>query len=325
MRFWSVVLLAGCGFHPGAGTDGGVTGGEMPGPHAEAGLGPGTEAGVTRDCTSDWFGTNLHFTPRHKLANLSTTYTERDPSLSHNELQIWFDSDRGGSGSIGGSDVWTATRTAIDDDFGMPVVAIDASSPQDDGKYAISEDELSYAVSSNRTNTQGGYDIWVSHRDSGGQNFPTADNMKLSPSVDDANDQFDPWINDDATHLYYAPTTGGQKITFATRSNANAQFGTPAPVTELEIGQTADPTLFDGERVIVFSAINAANTGGANNTDLWYATRSDPSQTFSPPQRIADLATTNFEGDPWVSANGCHIYFAGSTNSDYDLYEAEVL
>lgn len=325
MRLWLLVLVGGCGFHPGVGTDGGH-GGEMPGPGSGMEAGPGAEAGVPRDCTSNWFGTNLHFTPRHKLANLATTHTERDPSLSHNELQIWFSSDRGGTGSLGGGDVWTATRTTIADDFGAPVVATDFSSPQDEGKYAISEDELSYAVSSNRAGTKGGFDVWVSHRDSGGQNFPVADNMKLSPSVDDAGDQYDPWINDDATHLYYAPFSGTQRIMLATRANATAQFGTPVPVTELNIGvPTADPTLFDGERVVVFSTITATNVGGSDNTDIWYATRTDPTQTFSTPHDIADLATSNFEGDPWVSADGCHIYFAGSTNSDYDLYEAEVL
>ena len=324
MRLPLLVLLSGCGFHPGVASDS-AAGGEMQAP-GEAGSGSGSDAGVTRDCTSDWFGTNLHFTPRHRLDPLATTHTERDPSLSHNELQIWFSSDRGGAGSLGGTDVWTATRTTIDDPFGTPVVATDASSPQDEGKYAISEDELSYAVSSNRAGTKGGFDVWVSHRDSGGQNFPPADNMKLAPSVDDGFDQYDPWINDDATHLYYAPLNGSQRIMLATRPNSTAQFGTPVPVDELNIGApTADPTLFDGERIVVFSTITAANTGGANNTDIWYATRADPAHAFSTPQHLPDLATANFEGDPWVSANGCHIYFAGSTNSDYDLYEAEVM
>lgn len=322
MRLWLLVLLCGCRFHPGVGADS-ASGGEQPGPRSEAG--PGSDSAGGRDCTSDWFGANLHFTSRHKLANLSTTHTERDPSLSHNELQIWFDSDRGGAGSLGGSDVWTATRTTVADNFGTPVVAADASSPQDDSKYAISEDELSYAVASNRNGTKGGFDVWVSHRDSGGQNFPPADNMKLSPGVDDGGDQFDPWINDDATHLYYAPLAGGQKIMVASRANGSAQFGTPAAIPELALGQSADPTLFDGERVIVYSLINAANAGGATNTDLWYATRADPTQAFSAPQRIVDLATTDFEGDPWVSADGCHLYFAASMNGDYDLYEAEVM
>ena len=74
---------------------------------------------------------------------------------------------------------------------------------------------------------------------------------------------------------------------------------------------SADPTLFDTERVIVFSTINAANSGGADNTDLWYATRADPALAFSPPQHLADLATDNFEGDPWVSADGCHMLLRG--------------
>ncbi|MEO6774966.1 MAG: hypothetical protein ABI467_18500 [Kofleriaceae bacterium] len=323
MRLSWLVVLSGCGFQPGASSDAAL-GGELAPPHDAAG--PGSDAAMARDCTSEWFAPNLHFTPRRRLDVLATTFTERDPSLSHNELQIWFSSDRGGVGALGGTDVWTATRTTIDDAFGTPVVAVDASSPQDDGKYAISEDELSYAVASNRTGTKGGFDIWVSHRETGGENFPPADNLKLVPSIDDGNDQYDPWINDDATHLYYAPSSGGQRIMVATRPNANAQFGAAVAVDELNLGSpTADPTLFDGERIVVFSTVIAANDGGATNTDLWFATRTDPAQPFSPPQHLADLSTPDFEGDPWVSANGCHIYFAGSKNSDYDLYEAEVM
>jgi len=54
-------------------------------------------------------------------------------------------------------------------------------------------------------------------------------------------------------------------------------------------------------------------------------TRTDPTQAFGAPQHLTDLATSNFEGDPWVSADGCHLYFAGENGGDYDLYEADVV
>ena len=323
MRLSLVLVLGACGFHPGASRDGAAPGEPLP-PGPEAG---GSDSGtVTASCVANWFGSNLHFTPRRHLDALATTFTERDPSLSHNELQIWFQSNRGGSGALGGIDVFTATRTTTSDPFGTPVPFTDASSPQDDGKYAITDDELSYAISSNRTGTNGGYDIWISHRDSGGQNFPAADNSKLAPNVDDATDQYDPWINNGATRLYYSPIAGGQRIMMASRPNTTAAFGPPVTLTELGNGvPTADPTLFDDELVIVFSSVRSENAGNATNTDLWYATRADPSQPFDAPQHILDLATSNFEGDPWVSANGCHLYFAAENGGDYDLYESDVV
>jgi hypothetical protein len=315
MRLWIAACLSACGFTPAVNHHDGAPADGASATDSDAGVQP-------QSCVASWFGPNLHFTARRHLDPLATSHTERDPTLSHNELQIWFQSDRGGG--PGGADVFTATRSAIEDAFGAPVVFTDASSPQDDGRYSISEDELSYAISSSRTGTHGGFDVWVSHRDSGGQNFPPADNMKLA-SVDDGSDQLDPWINNDATHLYYAPINGGQQIMRATRSNAMAAFGTPVPMTELNIGQpTADPTLFDAELVVVFSAVNDANVGGATNTDLWYATRLSIDDPFDAPVHIAELSTSNYEGDPWVSANGCHLYFAAQTGGDYDLYEADV-
>lgn len=316
MRLWFAACLSACGFSPGQ-----TSHADAP---AEGTSEAGAEGGIdVPSCIPRWFGSDLHFTARHHLDALATSHTERDPTLSRNELQIWFQSDRGGG--PGGVDVFTATRSSIADPFGAPVVFIGASSPQDDGKYAISEDELSYAISSNRTGTHGGFDVWVSHRDTGGEDFPAADNSKLN-SVDDGNDQYDPWINNDATHLYYAPNAATQQIMRATRSNAMATFGAPEPVTELNIGQpTADPTLFDGELVIVFSTVADANTGGATNTDLWFATRLSVDVPFDPPQHLAELSTSNYEGDPWVSANGCHLYFAAQSAGDYDLYEVDVL
>ncbi|MEO8552638.1 MAG: hypothetical protein ABI678_21825 [Kofleriaceae bacterium] len=314
MRLWFVACLTACGFSPAVPRDGAPIDGA-----SDTGSDSG---GVPQSCITSWFGPSLHFTPRRHLDPLATSHTERDPTLSHNELQIWFQSDRGGG--PGGTDVFTATRSAIDQPFGTPVVFTDASSAQDEGRYAISADELSYAISSSRAGTHGGFDVWVSHRDTGGENFPPADNTKLG-SVDDGSDQLDPWINNDATRLYYAPTAGGQHIMLATRSNAMSSFGSPAAMTELNIGQpTADPTLFDDELVVVFSTVTDANVGGATNTDLWYATRLSISDPFGAPVHLGELSTSNYEGDAWVSADGCHVYFAAETGGDYDLYQADV-
>lgn len=312
MRVWFVACLSACGFTPSV-------------IHSDAASeGPieaGSDAAIMTDCIDKWFATNLHFSSRHHLDALATQSSERDPTLSHDELTIWFASDRGGIDE----DVYAAKRTSIGAPFGTPMPHNVVNTQQDETKFAVSDNELSYAIASDRVGSHGGYDIFVSHRPNVGMMYPPADNAKLN-SIDDAGNQFDPWIDDDATTLYYAPVGAGQKIFRATRPNESAQFGAPAAVDEINIGTlTADPTLFADQRVIVFSAIAPDNIGGLTNTDLWYATRASAAAQFDPPIHIADLSTANFEGDPWVSSDGCRIYFAGSTNSDYDLYEADVL
>ena len=322
MRLW-VVLLGACGFHPTLGGDGGA-----PPEVVDFQDAPGTGSDASEpSCLTNWTTGPLHFTPRHKLTTISTTHTERDPALSRNLLQIWFQSDRGGGGSRGGIDVWTATRTTKSDDFGTPVPYNDANSSQDDGRFYETGDGLTYVVSSNRTNTQGGYDLWVSHRDTAGENFPAPSNQLFIPVVDSGIDEYDPWMAEDGKVLYYAPKlAAAQGIYMATRNDFTSSFSTTTVQATLNIGNpTADPFVFADQLVIVFASQSVGNVDGGAKTDMWYSTRTTTSAGWAAPTNLPDLNTNDSEGDPWVSANGCHLYFAAVTGSDYDLYEADVV
>jgi hypothetical protein len=321
MRLWVWLCLSACGFHPGAASDGGAPGeGTVLHDAADA------MADATRSCIANWITGPLHFSPRKRLANVFTGSTERDPTLSHDQLEIWFQSDRGGPGTLGGVDIWTATRASVDDDFGMPVPFNAGSSNQDDGRFFMSDDGLTYVVSSNRTNTQGGYDLWISQRGTTGETFPPASNQVFVSAVDDAGDQYDPWISNDGLDVYYAPTTGGQQMYWSTRASTNATFTQVHAITELTIGlPTSDPFLFDDELVIAFSSHSQLNVDLGTHSDLWFATRAQIGDGWGSPVNLTDLNTMDSDGDPWVSSDGCHIYFAAANNSDYDLYEADVL
>jgi hypothetical protein len=321
MRLW-VVLLGACGFHPTLGGDGGAP------PEAIVDVEDADIDAGEPGCLTNWTAGPLHFMPRHKLTTISTVgHTDRDPALSKNLLQIWFQSDRGGGGSLGGADIWTATRTAPTDDFGTPVPYNDANSAQDDGRFFLTGDSLTYVVSSNRTGSQGGFDVWISHRATAGENFPVPSNQLFVPVVDTGADDYDPWIGDDGKVLYYAPAIGGvQGIFMATRTDFTSSFASTTSQTTLDIGNpTSDPFVFDSQLVIVFSSHALGNVDGGSKSDLWYSTRTATSAPWAAPTNLPDLNTIDSEGDPWVSANGCHLYFAATTGSDYDLYEADVI
>ena len=217
MRLWVWLCLSACGFRPGTASDGGAPGEGTPVLHDAA----DAMLDAPRSCIANWITGPLHFSPRKRLVNLSTTSTERDPTLSHDQLQIWFQSDRGGAGTLGNVDIWTATRASIDHDFGAPVPFNAGSSSQDDGRYFLSDDALTYVVSSNRTNTQGGYDLWISHRAATSDTFPMASNQVFVTAVDDGGDQYDPWISNDGLDVYYAPVTSSQRDRKSTRLNSS--------------------------------------------------------------------------------------------------------
>jgi hypothetical protein len=324
MRLWVWLGLSACGFHPGVASDGAAPSEGVVFADAADAL---SDAAPVQSCLAKWEAGAVHFSPRQRLANLFTSSTERDPGLSHDLEQIWFSSDRGGTGTLGGADIWTATRTSTTSDFGSPMPFNEASSNQDDGRYYRSDDDLTYVVSSSRTNTKGGYDVWISHRAHVADAFPAPSNTLMSPVVDDALDQYDPWISDDGTRLYYAPTDPlGQEIYLATRADFTASFAVSILQSPLTVGQpTADPFVFDHELVIAFSSHSTSNVDGGTHSDLWYSMRTSISNPWSAPINMLDLNTQDSEGDPWVSSDGCHIYFAAANAGDYDLYEADVL
>src|SRR5689334_19350967 len=98
-------MLGACSFHPGHAAPG--DGAALP---ADATADGALDAHVWPGCLGRWHDHSVHFTSPQLLAStnaanaIDTQYTERDPFLSHDELTLWFSSDR--PGSSGGGDVW---------------------------------------------------------------------------------------------------------------------------------------------------------------------------------------------------------------------------
>jgi len=304
----ALAVLTGCGFKPNATGDGGVPDGD-----ADADLFGDADGAVTpATCVPSWIDGTIQFNTPTRIAELDDpSGFERDPSLLGNEKTIFFSSNR--TGAQGGSDVYFATRTSVTATFGSPAIYAPASSTNgEDNKITMTSSELAFIVASTRTPSHGmGTDLWIATRPNTGAMFATPTQAHLD-MVNTDDGQEDPVITDDLLRLYLAPTNANpQHIAFSSRPNAGANFSAPAVIAALDSGAgDADPTLSPDELLIVFSS---SRGGGAGGSDLWYATRATSSATWGTPKLVPDVNGGGNDGDPFVSANGCRLYFASDT------------
>jgi len=100
------------------------------------------------------------------VPELSSPQGDARPNLRHDGLEIFFHSNR--PGSIGGNDLWTATRETTLDAWSTPV-NLDAAvnSGLDDRQPAVSSDRETLFFASNRPGGSGGFDIYMTTRTKG--------------------------------------------------------------------------------------------------------------------------------------------------------------
>jgi Tol biopolymer transport system component len=310
VRWGFCLALVGCGFTPGVipGTDALISDTENPMIDA-----PGDGLALT-GCIKRWVEGTISFGAPIQLTELGGDGNQRDPFLSGDELTIYF-----AGGSPSDVDVFTATRTTLADTFSSITPYYEVTSNANDSRFSITRDLRYAVVSSNRPS--GDVDIWSSRRANTSLPFPAFDRIDLT-MVNTATDQHDPFITTDGQRLYFAHSNGVQRIALSTRA-VNGTFSTPTLVSELDSGAgDADPALSLDERIIVYSSKRGGAAAGGN---LWYATRLSPSLPFGAPKVIPDLNTDSDDGDPWLSDDGCRLYFASDRSggtTGWEIYLA---
>ena len=101
------------------------------------------------------------FTDPVPVPELSSASTDWLPMLSADRLTVYFASDRPGTGTKGGFDIWTAHRTAVDDGFQAPVVAEELNTSADDYPSWLSADNCRMYLTSRTSGTD---DIYLATR-----------------------------------------------------------------------------------------------------------------------------------------------------------------
>ena len=254
----------------------------------------------------------------HLLAELDTTYSNQNPTLTGDLLDLFFTSNR----SDMSADVWTAHRASPGDPFDPPTLVAEASSPLYETSPAISADGLSLYVGSDRDGTTGGTDIWSTIRTDRNASWAALENLTaLNSPVNDI-------PRPPGQHGLVMPmasernVTGGYRTYLAERPDVDHPFAAPAVVTGLVGGDIfADAFLSDDGLTLFY----AAATGGAK-PDMFVAWRVSTTDRFSLPTPLTDLNTDADERDPWLSPDGTMFYFTSDRRDGVlQIYEATAM
>lgn len=191
---------------------------------------------------------------------LNSADVETTPEVSPDGLTIYFASGR--MPTLGGNDIWMATRASRTAAWGTPVQVSALSSTAADGA-PVQIDELSILIDSDR---EGSLDIFLASRASAADAWGTP--VVIGELVS-AENEGNPMLSSDKLTIYFdSNRSGNNELYAATRSSPAEAFGAPAPIAELNsTSADSDPWVSPDGRTMYF-------TSSRDGTQrLWQTTR----------------------------------------------------
>ncbi len=125
------------------------------------------------------------------IKGVDTMSTVGQPTVSRNELLIYFSADR--KGSVGGKDIWVSYRDSKTEGFSRPMNLGDVVNTQGDEMFPFLRNDTTLYFASDGHGGMGGLDIFVTTNDTAG-NWDEPQNLKypINSSMDDFGIVFHP-------------------------------------------------------------------------------------------------------------------------------------
>jgi hypothetical protein len=144
-------------------------------------------------------------------------------------------------------------------------------------------------------------------------------------NVDAPLNAYDPQLGATGATLLYAPAGSDvtQHLATAAQPSPTSDYivGSPKGYVANATLHDADPWLDASGKVLVFSR----GVVGAAEVDIYYMV-ADNTGSFGSATELGELSQAGAAtGDPWVSADGCRMYFSsnrGNAEGTFDLYTA---
>ena len=254
-------------------------------------------------------------TPIAALNNVAAN--DEAPTLSANELEIFFASDR--AGGAGGLDLYRSNRAAIGDVWSEPMPVFELNTGWDDTSPELTGDGQTMLFISNRA---GSYDVYMAVRElSGAWGIPehvaglsTASNEYAATPVGGT---------DIVLLCSDRPTGFGASDIYEGMVLDDGGFSNLLPVNVSTTDDECAMGMRGDQRELIFASDPAGGPGGR---DLWQVSRGAPGQVFSPAQLLDAINSSAVEDDPWLSSDGRTLYFASTrAGANTDLFIARRL
>lgn len=245
------------------------------------------------------------------LAELNSTETDDDPSLTDDLLEIYFASNRSVS-----DELLRATRRSIDEPFGPPEPVAELNGPGGANNPKITPDGLAIVFASSRAPNTGKVDLWMSTRASRDAAWGAPQHLD---EVATTGADFEPCLAPSKLALYFATDEHDDgDIAVVRRASTTEPFGPRMPVDELSASSQYDGGVWvdGGERLVWF------HSSRGNELALYQAERGSPDEPFSVPVPVPGLDGPGRQQDPWLSSDRRTIVFSWDRGDGYDLYIA---
>ena len=248
------------------------------------------------------------------------------PFISRGGTTLYMASNR--PGGLGGIDIWVARRASPGDPWGAPEnVGAPINSSANDFCPTIDRNDHSFYFVSNRPGGCGGADLYSSRRRPGGWDEPTNLGCGVNSAADEASPSPVPEPGRGKV-LYFSSTRAGGFAADAPGATAGdsdvysserhgGDFAAPVLVPGVNsASEDAQPNVRRDARELFFFS---TRPGGLGMSDIYSATRSRTSDTWSAPVNLGSAVNSadGAESRPSLSWDGTTLYF-GSTRPGGD-------
>lgn len=272
--------------------------------------------GQNHDGSGGTAGARPEFAEPVFIEAITSDYEQDDPSLTADELSLYFASKRS---SDQREDIFLSTRASLTEDWSEPARVEEADSDERETAPAISADALILWFASDRDGGEGELDVWSVRRASISEPFGS---LRHHPELSAAYDDLPraPTPSGNLLPVGVRGEDGNYDIAIAPRTS-DGEYGPPELVTSLNTPDSeGDPTLaFDG--LWIFFASDRDDPG--SDIDLYFAERASLDAPFGEPVRLEELCSGDDDTDPWVSNDGRVLYFSSSRSGKLEVYRTE--
>lgn len=209
---------------------------------------------------------------------INTPAAESDPCLSADGLTLVYSSSQHRPGGRGRTDLWMARRSSA----GLPFqnatnLGPGVNSAESESCAALSSDGLTLIFASKRSDGFGDEDLWISTRETPGEEFGRA--VNFGPAVNSTFRDSSPHLSADGLQLWFTsnrPGSHGERdLWFCTRDSLTASFRTPVNAGAV-LNSNHDeesPTLSADGRTLLFESNRPDPAKDDGKEEIWTSRR----------------------------------------------------